>query len=368
MASPALSTHLPIPASRKQVSVRSEYWDGWKAVCITVVIALHVMQQPDIFVVGSWGWSGAVILPQFILFPVAIFFAIAGFFALGRPADSRFENARDYYQRRLKRIIPPYLIWTAAFILLEHRHDLSSIRELSKDVMLGTGIGIGYFVIVLIQYILLTPFLARLSDKRTHIVLMAILFACGLLVTYVARVGHPNSKLAQFPFYCLSFVVWYPFYHLGLFAAKFGIADSSSLWRSRAWIFLLYFVSLAASMAEGIFFCGRGVSLGESQLKATSLLTSLALFLLLLCYHRSGPGRILSNRSIQLLGKSSFMIYLMHLLVLHRSEILLCRIAVIHQHESLYMLSSLLLTLLLCGIAASLAAKLPPNFGKLLGA
>jgi peptidoglycan/LPS O-acetylase OafA/YrhL len=241
------------------------------------------------------------------------------------------------------------------------------MRELSKDVLLGTGIGIGYFVIVLIQYILLTPVLARLNGKRTHIILMATLFACGLLVTYVARAGHPNSRWAQYPFYCLSFIVWYPFYHLGVFAAKFGIVNSS-VWRSRAWIFLLYFAFLAASVAEGIFLCGRGVALGVSQLKATSLLTSVALFLLLLCYHRTGPGRLFSNHFLQLLGKSSYMIYLMHLLVLHSVENLFTKIAMIHDHESIFALSSFLFTLVLCGIAAAFVRKLPRRFGNLLGA
>lgn len=349
--------------------MRSQYWDGWKGVCILVVIALHAIPSPQTFPAGSLKWYVDVISSQLIVFPVAIFFAIAGFFSLGRSSGSRFEHVMDYYKRRSARILPPYLIWTGVIILLEHRSHLLSMKELSKDLLLGTGIGIGYFVIVLVQFVLVTPVLAKLNDRRLHIILMTALFGCGLLVTYVARVGYPHSELAQFPFYCLSFVVWYPFYHFGLFAAKFEIAEKNGLRRSRTWVFLLYVFFLAASVAEGIYLCRRSYySLGVSQLKATSLLASSALFVLLLAYHRVTPGAISTNRTIQLLGKSSYMIYLMHLLVLHRVAILLKEFPLIYVHPFRYALSSFAFTSIVCVLAAVLVNNLHPRVGRLLGA
>ena len=145
--------------------MRSQYWDGWKGVCILVVIALHAIPPPQTFPAGSLKWYVDVISSQLIVFPVAIFFAIAGFFSLGRSSGSRCEHGMDYYKRRSARILPPYLIWTGAFILLEHRSHLLSMKELSKDLLLGTGIGIGYFVIVLAQFVLVTPVLAKLNDS-----------------------------------------------------------------------------------------------------------------------------------------------------------------------------------------------------------
>src|SRR5579863_2654133 len=114
--------------------MRSGYWDGWKGVCILVVIALHAFPPPQAFSAGSSKWYVDIAFGQLILFPVPIFFGLAGLFSLGRSSESRFENATEYYKRRSMRIVPPYLIWTTAFILLEHRTHLSSIWELSKDL------------------------------------------------------------------------------------------------------------------------------------------------------------------------------------------------------------------------------------------
>jgi peptidoglycan/LPS O-acetylase OafA/YrhL len=107
MASNAQWMQGTVPANGNENQVRSEYWDGWKAVCITVVIALHVMRPPEMSVPGSLRWYANVIFPQFILFPVAIFLAMAGFFALRRSFELRFENVMEYYKRRLMRILPP---------------------------------------------------------------------------------------------------------------------------------------------------------------------------------------------------------------------------------------------------------------------
>lgn len=356
-------------ASREDISMRSGYWDGWKGICILVVIALHAIPPLQAFPAGSLKWFVDLVLGQFILFPVAIFLGIAGLFSLGRSSESPPETATEYYKRRSMRILPPYLIWTAIFILMEHRTHLSSIKELSKDLLLGTGIGVGYFVIVLIQFVLLTPVLARLDDKRMHIILMAALFACGLLVTYEARVGYPHSAFSEFPFYCLSFVVWYPFYHFGLFVAKFRIVDKTILRRSTAWGYVLYFLFLIASVAEGIFFCRRGdYSLGTSQLKATSLLASFAMFLLLLAYHRVRLGPILANPTLQLLGRSSYLVYLAHLLILHTVDVLLRKVSLIYVHPFRYAFSGFALTSVLCVLAVVLINNLHPRIGKFLGA
>jgi peptidoglycan/LPS O-acetylase OafA/YrhL len=197
---------------------------------------------------------------------------------------------------------------------------------------------------------------------------MSALFGCGLLVTYVERIEHPFGEFAHFPFYCLSFVVWYPFYHLGLFAAKFKVADESGFCRSKTWMFLLYFLFVAGSCIEGVFLSRRGYSLGQSQLKATSLLASLALFFLILAYRRMTPGFFFGNRFVQLLGRSSYLIYLMHMLVFREIEMVLKGHASIYAHHLRYSLVSFSLTLIISVLFAGLIETASPSIRKLLGA
>lgn len=354
--------------SRGGNSLRSEYWDGWKAVCMIAVIALHAIPAPETFHAGSLKWYADITISQIILFPVPIFLGMAGFFSLGRSSASQLDNPIDYYKGRSMRILPPYLIWTTVSILLEHRSHLSSIRELSEDLLLGTGIGIGYFVIVLIQFILLTPVLAKLNDMRMHIIVMTVLFTFGMLVIYVGRLAYPQSAFARFPFYCLSFIVWYPFYHLGLFAAKFHIVDKGGFRSSTTWMFLLYVLFVAASFAEGIFLCRRGYSLGVSQLKATSLFASLILFLLLLAHQRVPLSPLLKKHYIQSLGRNSYMVYLMHLLVLQGIEAILKKSSLTYSHLLLSALCSFALTSILCVLLAGFVKRLHPLIARPLGA
>ena len=62
------------------------------------------------------------------------------------------------------------------------------------------------------------------------------------------------------------------------------------------------------------------------------------------------------------------MIYLMHLLVLHRIDIPLQRIAIIYAHPFRYAFSGFALTLIVCVVWAVLVKKIGPRIGRLLGA
>lgn len=273
-----------------------------------------------------------------------------------------------YYLRRFKRIVPPYLIWTVICVALRHRADLRSIRGLTKDVLLGTGVEVGYFVIVLVQFVLLTPLLARIDKRRVHIVLMALLLGCGLTFTYLVRIEFPASPLAHFPYYCILFLVWYPFYHLGLFAAKFHIAGDVRLRNVSAWVFALYLFLVAASMGEAVFLHRLGIGLDTSQLKASSLLASLALFVFALSGPHKNLNRLFDQPFLCFLGRESYVIYLCHLLFLTAIASFLKSAPFFLRHQLLDVPLTVTLTLILSAMLASLIRGILPNRSELLGA
>jgi peptidoglycan/LPS O-acetylase OafA/YrhL len=347
--------------------LRSKYWDGWKGICIIAVITGHSFPVLDKIPAGSLSWSLEVLLYQINLFPVFIFFALAGYFSLPHTSGKQVKDVASYYKHRLGRILPPYLLWTAAYILLEHRGHLSSVRDLLKDVLLGTGIYIGYFVIVLVQFILITPILANLNNRRMHLVLMSALFAGSLVLIYILRVGYSQSWMAQYPYVSLPCLLWYPFYHLGLFMAKYNVIGNEALRRFSFCFLGLYLFFLAASMAEGYIFTRGGYALGMSQLKATTLLAGLFLVLFLFSSDHGGFDQIFEKDWIQFLGHHSYVIYLTHLLFLPRIQSLIYKIPFFDANRLLNVPPSSILTLMLCVILIRLIQKMLPNNYRLLG-
>ena len=348
--------------------MRSKYWDGWKGLCIIEVVAGHAIFSNLAFPLGSSGWYAETLSIQLFNFPVAVFLAIAGFFSLGRSGGAQIENAGSYYRRRFMRIIPPYLIWTAVYLLLQLREHPLSLHDVSREVLLGTGMGIGFFIIVLVQFILLTPLLSRLNDRRTHLILMAALFLCGVLFTYGVRMGMPGSRWAHFPYDSLPFFAWYPSYHLGLFAAKFNLAEDPRLRRLSAWLIPSYLVFAAVAMAEGIYLASLDNPLGISQLKASSLIISTIVFLLALSGRPRALAHLFNNNFLGFLGRESYAIYLTHLIFLPR----VARLINISMHlpisRVLGVALIMLVTLLLSAILAGLLRKVSQKYQELVAA
>lgn len=347
--------------------VRSNYWDGWKGLCIIAVVVLHAYPSDLGSSTGTWHWYTAYLSYEVFEFPVALFLAIAGFFSNPQSIANGGESATSYYRRRFKRILPAYLIWTAIYIGLQHRGDLRSFSRMTRDVFLGTGVGVGYFIVVLAQFVLLTPLLARINKRKIHIALMALLFACGLTFTYVIRFEFPASPLTQFPYYCILFVVWYPFYHLGLFAAKFQIAGNARLKRLSGLVFSVYVFLVAVSMAEAISLHTLENRLDSSQLKASSLLASLALFVFALAGPHKVLDRLLDRPWLCFLGRESYLIYLSHLLVLPKTALFLSSVRFFLHHQFLVVPLVVTATLAMTSLLALLCRFLLPSRGELLG-
>jgi surface polysaccharide O-acyltransferase-like enzyme len=155
---------------------REHIWDWAKGVSILAVIAIHSFGMAHL---APWEVWFTVIGRQFVNFAVPLFLAVSGYFQ-GRSAS---RSASAYAQ--LRRLWPPYILWTVVFVLLFRRHDLTSPVALLTDIFGGRGIGgIGYFVIVLTQMILLLPILDRIASVRGQVAVMALLTPVGLGLTY----------------------------------------------------------------------------------------------------------------------------------------------------------------------------------------
>lgn len=336
--------------------MRSQYWDTWKGIAIIAVIAIHVGVDAGRFPAGSFNWYFGLAHRQLINFAVPFFLALAGFFAVRTTAPL----GTTYFRDRLWRVLPPYLFWTLVFVVLKTPEHFLSAGDLFRDFFFGLGIGIGYFVIVLVQYILLTPLIVRLRHDWQHLAVMATLFAGAMIWAYVIRLGFAESALADFPLYALPFFTWYPFYHLGVYVAQRNLAQNPAFARY-AWAFLgLAGVFAVAAMAEGVFLANQGLySFGVSQIKVTSFLTAIALFLFAVAYSHgrtAGAGQPF----LAWLGTHSFLIYLSHMLFVTVVLRVLRRVPLVYDFQPLFIIVASALTLGGCIVLVYAAQRVVP--------
>lgn len=285
-----------------------------------------------------------------------MFLALAGYFA----ANSVNESAIEYYRKRTWRLAIPYAIWTTIYIAIRTSSTPPSLAEIVKGFILGSGIGIGYYVIVLLQHIALTPLLARIQKIRTHILLICAVTLCGLAFSYYFRTQETTYFVSRFPGTGLLFIVWYPFYHFGFLAARYK--NEIDLGRFTPPVVLAAFlVALALAFMEGLYWAHQGMyAVGASQIKASSYAVSLILFVIAVTY-ASRESWLKTRSFLSWLGQNSYAIYLVHLLFLRAATNAYSEFELIHAFQPAFILLVTGSSIAGCAISISLFKEVFPK-------
>lgn len=334
---------------------RSAYWDNWKGLAIIAVVAIHVSNSTGTFPEGSFSWWYGVWFRQLVNYAVPMFLALAGYFA----ASSIKKRAIEYYRERLWRLILPYAIWTVFYIVIHTPSVPPSATEIINGFILGKGIGIGYFVIVLIQYILLTPFLVRIHSIRTHILIICVCTLFGLIFCYYFRT-QTSCFFSHFPGSGLLFIVWYPFYHFGLLVGSHKNELNFDCLKPSVALTAL-FIGFFLALLEGSFWAHQGFYLvGRSQVKVSSYAVSMILFVVAISYVNRKSW--LNSRSLLTwLGQNSYGIYLIHLLFLRFFRKIFKHVELLYSVQPVYILLTTASVIVGCVVFISLFRKLFPD-------
>jgi len=288
---------------------RSNYWDTWKGIAIIAVIMIHSTNMASTFSINSFNWLFGLSLRQLTNFAVAIFFAIAGFFSYYRPGMSGYT----FIIKRLIRVLPPYIFWSLLFIIVLMPEHFSSFGILVYDFVFGGAISIGYFVVVLVQLIIITPLIWKLKNVFSHLFVIVLFFILGMIYRYIVSIGYPESTLASFPFNLILFITWYPFYHFGIFASTYQAVIKNFTALHYRKIIILLIISYFISTIEGYTWAKLDViNFAYSQLKLSSFITSFLLFLLILHIHFNNSETFFNNKKLAWVGTKSYIIYLSH--------------------------------------------------------
>ena len=227
--------------------------------CLLVVL-IHVLSEP----VGALDHGSLqyalVLIPQRLSFV-----AVPGFFLLSGLKLCLHEpkHMGRFYRKRARAVLLPYLIAVAVYYLwfIHWGWFTFSLRDLGHYWLIGDVSSHFYFVVALVQFILLTPLFLRWSRKYDPVVLLPL----AVIVTWIS-VKYFGSLLAlaipglEFPYNDRVFTSYLAYYLAGCCIGRNYEGFLALLRRNRVLI-IAAAVAFALGDAAGswITFSGKSV-------------------------------------------------------------------------------------------------------------
>lgn len=260
-----------------------------RAIAIIAVVLIHTT-PPGYY---------QVLCRPFINYPVGLFLFLSGYLT-----KTNYSNWLSFYQRRIIRVLVPYILWSVIYSM----PPLGNPSSLVYNLITASAAGHLYYLPVYMQLVLLTPFLLRLSRTQYQLLcwiispLSIILFA---YTQYYFGIGLNAYISLFFDITCFS---WFIFYYLGfvlgnkLIVLKFNSNK----------IGILLILSIILQIIEGYVLLRLGMSNCGTQIKLTSLLTTVLCCIIV--------NHLLTTKTINIrskllytIGNYSFGIYLCHI-------------------------------------------------------
>lgn len=267
----------------------------FRALSIIAVVMIHTTPG------GEW----QVMCRPFINFSVATFLFLSGYL-------TKIENDNwcAFCRKRITRVIIPYVIWTIIYSLISILKN-GNVLIIARNLITAQAAATMYYILVYIQFVLLTPCLARLAQSRYRNLGWLVAPLSLLVFVYYGLLTGTKFNTYISIFWSNACLGWFTFYYLGLLLGNRIIKPNYSLKK----LTLLYTVSIILQIAEGYGFFSLGSTSCGTQLKLTSILTS-SIFCLIIYTILNRPKIDIKNNFLRSLGDYSFGIYLCHIMIL----------------------------------------------------
>lgn len=300
--------------------MRIREFDILKGFAISVVVFAHA----TFFNFEKFPAASQDLLMLFATFlapAIAIFFFISGF--LGYRSYMKRKNFSSFERSKFKLILPPYLMWSTIYLLLQALFGQIieipyhfEVMDVIKKYLFGEAFLPFYYIVLLLLFYVLTPWFSNLKEKTLKS-LLPVLFIVGLFVMgayfvpqYFGKEYISSLIAYRNPFAWLFFYVW------GMQMAK----SDKIFWRKRPslWITIGFFMAYSFSALEMITVPKLNQD-WESYLilgPGVYVFYFFAIRMLLWLSYKMSESWKLTSKVLSALGKNSFGIYLSHGVIL----------------------------------------------------
>lgn len=194
---------------------KRKYWQGVRGTCILAVVLIHSLGGFDY----STGYNMEfVILRQIINFAVATFFFMAGYFVNTDAMSDKEFSYKHWIICRGGRLCIPFIIWSLLYSGLELLKTVHSGGEIHWRgfvcrFIVGKSATPFYYIVVLVQLTVITPWLVKIV-KRNGIIsrilwlVTPFYLVCLYIWNYIVGTS-PRLYETLFP-------AWFGFYYLGI--------------------------------------------------------------------------------------------------------------------------------------------------------
>jgi surface polysaccharide O-acyltransferase-like enzyme len=275
--------------------------------------------SPNFDQLGSLSYYGLRFFEQLIIPAIPAFLFVSGFFVAFASGKGQAGPEPSFIRSRLRYLIIPYLLWSVIMLAFEAAQgEIYTPLDYLRKLLLGQTTSAFYFVPLLAQLYILSPWLSRLARDRWK-VLLAVTAGLQILV-YGMQYGMiliPGLDQMPFPiavtsgWFILGNAFWFSF---GIVAGFHQSALKAWLVRAR-WLLLgLTVVLLFAAMLEweALVRLAEGDWIGQR----VTLLDGLYCLGVLSTFLAFDRAKFPLTRQLNELGARSFGIYLVHSLVL----------------------------------------------------
>lgn len=273
-----------------------------KNIKIQLIRALAIMAVVLIHSNGSQIIS--VIDRPFINFAVAMFVFLSGYLT-----KIKTNDLKKIYYKRIVKVLVPYIIWTFIYSLIKSNIGI----EMVKSLLTATATTPFYYIFVYIQFVLLTPIIAKLLTSKYKNVGWFITPIYVLIIRYICP--FLGIQLG-FPFPATIFFAWFIYYYLGM---ALGNSIIKFDWKFKKTL-LAYLIVIILSLCEGFYWykIENNLDMATTQIRLTSIATSI--FACLVAYKYIVDDKIKLNdkftKILALIGDRSFGIFFVHIAIL----------------------------------------------------
>ena len=116
---------------------KDNYWQMVRGICILFVILIHILYTNNSMSTEYFN----IFVRRIINFATAVFIFMSGYF-------SKCDNTKEFYKKKLSRLVMPLVIWNLIYLFLLLFNDEVSIISLLKSFLLVKTAPHLYYIIL----------------------------------------------------------------------------------------------------------------------------------------------------------------------------------------------------------------------------